>query len=63
MHSEMGRPTVRQNPIQRTVRTAHLSVLLDRDNWSVTDVLLAATGINKSSYNIKCRKQVPKKCS
>ena len=29
MHSEMG--PVRQNPIQRTVRTAHLSVLMTRD--------------------------------
>jgi len=28
-HSEMG--SVRQNPIQRTVRTAQLSVLMTRD--------------------------------
>ena len=30
MHSEMG--PVRQNPIQRTVRTAHLSVLMTVHN-------------------------------
>ena len=32
MHSEMG--PVRQNPIQRTVRTAHLSVLMTVHNFS-----------------------------
>jgi len=32
MHSEMG--TVRQNPIQRTVNTAHLSVLMTVHNFS-----------------------------
>ena len=32
MHSEMG--PVRQNPIQRTVRTAHLSVLMTVSNVS-----------------------------
>ena len=31
MHSEIG--TVRQNPIQRTVRTAHLSVLMTVHNF------------------------------
>ena len=31
-HSEMG--PVRQNPIQRTVRTAHLSVLMTVRNFS-----------------------------
>ena len=31
-HSEMG--PVRQNPIQRTVRTAHLSVLMTVHNFS-----------------------------
>jgi len=31
-HSEMG--LVRQNPIQRTVRTAHLSVLMTVHNYS-----------------------------
>ena len=32
MHSEMG--PVKQNPIQRTVRTAHLSVLMTVLNFS-----------------------------
>jgi len=32
MHSEMN--PVRQNPIQRTVRTAHLSVLMTVHNFS-----------------------------
>ena len=32
MHSEMG--PARQNPIQRTVRTAHLSVLMTVHNFS-----------------------------
>ena len=32
MHSEMG--PLRQNPIQRTVRTAHLSVLMTVHNFS-----------------------------
>ena len=32
MHSEMD--PVRQNPIQRTVRTAHLSVLMTVRNFS-----------------------------
>jgi len=31
-HSEMG--SVRQNPIQRTVRTAHLSVFMSVRNFS-----------------------------
>ena len=31
-HSEMG--PVRQNPVQRTVRTAHLSVLMTVHNFS-----------------------------
>jgi len=32
MHSEMG--PVRQNPIQSTIRTAHLSVLITVHNFS-----------------------------
>jgi len=32
MHSEMG--PVRQNPIQRTVRTAHLNVLITVHSFS-----------------------------
>jgi len=32
MHSEMG--SERQNPIQRTVRTAHLSMLMTVHNFS-----------------------------
>ena len=32
MHSEMG--PVRQNPIQRTVRTSHLSMLMIVHNFS-----------------------------
>jgi len=32
MHSEMG--PVRQNPIQRTVRTSHLSMLMTVHNFS-----------------------------
>ena len=32
MHSEMG--PVRQNPTHRTVRTAHLSVLMTAHNFS-----------------------------
>jgi len=34
MHSEMG--PVRQNPIQRTVRTAHLSVLMTVHDFQYT---------------------------
>ena len=34
MHSEMG--PVRQNPIQRTVRTAHLSLLMTVHNFQYT---------------------------
>ena len=34
MHSERG--LVRQNPIQRTVRTAHLSVLMTAQNFQYT---------------------------
>jgi len=37
MHSEMG--PVRQNPFQRTVRTAHLSVLMTVHNFSTQYII------------------------
>jgi len=47
MHSEMG--PLRQNPIQRTVRTAHLSVLMTVHNFS-TQYTIQNSSDNLPSY-------------
>ena len=49
MPSEMG--PVRQNPIQRTVRTAHLSVLMTVHNFSTQYNTAQNSSDNLPSYH------------
>jgi len=49
MHSEIG--PVRQNPIQRTVRTAHLSLLVTMHNHRNSDVVDWRRGVKSLTEN------------
>ena len=55
-HSEMD--PVRQNPIQRTVRTAHLSVLMTVHNFQYTiqhgTVLIICPLTSRQSSQLRC---------
>ena len=51
MHSEMG--PVRQNPIQRTVRTARLSVLMTVQSFSIIHNTTQNSSDNLPSYLLK----------